>query len=421
MEGAEKPRKVLFLTACTGRGGAGNSLFHICEHLDRTRFEPLVVMPSDGLIGEKLRALDIPTILCPRLRERSYEQRFSRTNGLTAALSFVWNLWDSVIFFFQLSAIARRHHVDVIYGNHMMVKLMAVGAGSLTRRPVILHCRTVYASRIERALYVTFARMRHVRRVIAVSEASALQYRPLSHKLEVVPNGISFPAQPPEATDGWLKEELHIPGDNAVVGFVGRLVEWKGIEVFLDAAERLSKSGGRVSFVVLGDVPAGATKKTLDDYRREAAGRGLADFVYFVGFQQDTQQYIKDFDALSIPSILPDPCPRVVLEGLAVGTPVIGSNGGGIAETLIHGETGLLAEPGSVDDLVTQVRRILDDPALAERISAAGIRIARQTHDARAVSQRIQGIITEVLSDRQAGPALGTRPEGTGTVGAHHS
>jgi len=55
-------------------------------------------------IGEKLRRLGVETILAPRLRERTYELRFESNNWLTRAASLVWNLWDSVLFIFQLAA-----------------------------------------------------------------------------------------------------------------------------------------------------------------------------------------------------------------------------------------------------------------------------------------------------------------------------
>ena len=51
----EKRVRVLFLTGCTGRGGAGNSLFYLLKHLDPSVFEPVVVMPNEGVLKRQAR------------------------------------------------------------------------------------------------------------------------------------------------------------------------------------------------------------------------------------------------------------------------------------------------------------------------------------------------------------------------------
>jgi glycosyltransferase involved in cell wall biosynthesis len=85
----------------------------------------------------------------------------------------------------------------------------------------------------------------------------------------------------------------------------------------------------------------------------------------------------------------------VVLEGLARGTPVIGSASGGIEEIIRDGETGLLVEPGDTAHLVQQLERILDDPALARRLSARAKADARQRFSAESVSERVQDILLQ--------------------------
>ncbi len=140
----DKPVKALFLTACSGRGGAGHSLFYLLKHLDRSLVEPLVVMPTPGAIGQRLNDQDIRTICSRRLRERFHERRFRGRGPWVMPLSYVRNAWDSIIFVFQLIAIVRTEAVDVIYCNHMMVKVMGIMAGLATGRPVIVNCRTIY-------------------------------------------------------------------------------------------------------------------------------------------------------------------------------------------------------------------------------------------------------------------------------------
>lgn len=397
MKQSQTPYRVLFVTACTGKGGAGNSLALLCQYLDRSRIEPVVVMPNEGIIGEKLRRLGVETILAPRLRERFYELRFRSNNPLTRVLSLVRNLWDSVVFVFQLARLARDVDADLIYGNHMMVKIMTVLAGAVTGRPVVLHTRTIYANAVERGLYVSFARAQHVKRIVAVSRAAGANFQALPEKVRVVYNGVALDELPDPADRGTLRRAWGVPGDVPVVGFVGRLVNWKGIDVFMDAAETLAAANPDVHFVVVGDAPVGSTHRSLEDFQAEARERGLGDRMVFTGFRKDAAACTQDFDVLVVPSIFPDPCPRVVLESLAVGTPVVGSASGGIAETVQDGVTGFLARPGDAAEVADRVARILADPELARSMAEEARAAAARNHSARGVARQIQNVILEAL------------------------
>lgn len=385
------------MTACTGKGGAGHSLFYICNYIDRDVVEPLVVMPSDGVIGPKLREIGVSVLLRRCLRERFYELRFRRNNFLTRALSYLWNAWDSLIFVFQLASIARQHAVDAIYCNHMMVKIMGTLAGVLSGRPVILHCRTIYSNFLERSLYVSAAALPHVRRIIAVSDAAAANFRALSNKVRVVRNGVPLEGLSEAASSRDVRKDFGIPESSSVVGFVGRLVPWKGIDLLLDAAETLVRKRPDLILLLVGDVPVGSTRASLDDYRADASARGLEGRVLFAGFQPNPSPFLCTFDTLVVPSISADPCPRVVVEAMALGTPVIGSDAGGIPEVIEHEVSGLLVRPRNAGDIVAQVGRILDDAELRDRIIAEADRRVRRDYDAAHVAKRIQGVLLEAL------------------------
>jgi glycosyltransferase involved in cell wall biosynthesis len=369
----------------------------LCRFLDRSVVEPVVVMPNEGVVGGRLRDMGVELILAPRLRERTWELRYARDTPLTRAASYARNLWDSLVFTFQLAALARGERCDLVYGNHMMVKIMSVVAGVLSGRPVILHTRTIYANAVERALYGAFAALPHVKRIVAVSRASAANFPRAAHKVRIVHNGVPLDELPGPEAAGLVHAELGLDPSAPVVGFVGRLVAWKGVDAFLEAAALLAPSFPEAHFVVVGDAPTGSTHGTLDDFRRHAAARGLGGRVTFLGFRKDAVALVRGFTVLAVPSVSPDPCPRVVLEALAVGTPVVGSASGGIAETVEDGVSGFLVRPGDGVDLAANVGRILADPELGERLGRGGMAAARRDFDARTVAERVQGIIVEAL------------------------
>ena len=96
------------------------------------------------------------------------------------------------------------------------------------------------------------------------------------------------------------------------------------------------------------------------------------------------------------PSVWPDPLPGVVREGMSKGIAMIASNIGGNTDMISDGATGLLVPPGDVAALAAAMRRLIDDPALRERLGQAGRRSARQ-YVAGAVLPRFEAIYQQLV------------------------
>lgn len=389
----KKAIKVLFLTGCTGRGGAGHSLYYILKYLDRSRIEPLVIMPCEGVIGKRLKANGIRTIIAPRLRERFYEIRFKKRNPMTVALSILINLYDSLVFTSDLTKIIDKEGVELVYCNHMMVKVLGAVAGLLKGRPVIFHCRTIYSNLLERLFYVGFAALPNVKKIITVSRAAARNFDLLRHKVCVVPNGVDFDDHNPKMIKRQLRKQYQIPESAVIIGYVGRIVRWKGIDVFLKVAKKFAAIHKDTVFVVIGDYPAGSSKDGLVSNDSGRSKDGFANRVLFTGFKEDVRPYLKDLDIVVVPSISPDPCPRTVIEAMAFGIPIVGSALGGIQETIQHEHTGLLAEPGNVSDVTSKLLTIFENRALGRRLGVQARKTVFERYNAASVSARIQDII----------------------------
>ncbi len=156
------------------------------------------------------------------------------------------------------------------------------------------------------------------------------------------------------------KEEL-------VIGYVGRLVEQKGVETLLRAATGLE---GRWRLSILG---SGPQRPRLEHLVREL---DLAARVTFEGPMPSTRvpHYLAGLDVLVLPSRTrpgwKEQFGRALIEAMACGVPVIGSDSGAIPHVV--GEAGLLFAEDQVHDLQAQMQKLLDDPALRARLSARG-------------------------------------------------
>jgi glycosyltransferase involved in cell wall biosynthesis len=75
-------------------------------------------------------------------------------------------------------------------------------------------------------------------------------------------------------------------------------------------------------------------------------------------------------------SVIPEPFGQVVVEGMALGLPVVASGAGGPAEVITDGVDGLLYPPGDVSALASLLRKLADDPGLRRRLGDEGVSTA---------------------------------------------
>ncbi|MBT1247044.1 MULTISPECIES: glycosyltransferase family 4 protein [unclassified Thermosipho (in: thermotogales)] len=123
-------------------------------------------------------------------------------------------------------------------------------------------------------------------------------------------------------------------------GFIGRLVPNKGIEVLLKAYLKIKKPNYRL-FI------AGTGEENYEEYLKS---KYKDNSIIFMG-RVKQEEFFKKVDVTIVPSIWYEPLGIVVLESFAFGTPVIGSNTGGIPEMINHGKNGLIFNPYSEGDL----------------------------------------------------------------------
>jgi glycosyltransferase involved in cell wall biosynthesis len=153
-----------------------------------------------------------------------------------------------------------------------------------------------------------------------------------------------------------------------VLGFVGGLRPWHGVEILPRLVERLRACHPSIRMVIAGDGPM------RDDLERAFDERGLSEAVHFTGalHHEDVPNWIRRFDVAVAPyAPVQHPfyfSPLKLFEYMACGVPMVAARMGQIGEVVRHGETGLLYRPGDFDELVAACNRLLDDEALRQKI-----------------------------------------------------
>jgi len=174
-----------------------------------------------------------------------------------------------------------------------------------------------------------------------------------THIRRVIYNGFQPPSPLPERTERTGRLRL---------GFLGRLAQQKGIEVLLEAVKVLPVNA--VELLIAGKGDAGYEQKLRDRYASEN--------VMFLGFTQPAALF-RRIDVLVVPSIWPEPLPRTAFEAFGFGVPVIGSDRGGIPETIQEGVTGFVFAPEDLPSLRTLLDNLVRDPNALDRMRTAVI------------------------------------------------
>ncbi len=354
--------RVLFLDHVGALGGAELSLVDVARAYRDTS---MVLLFADGPFRERLTREGVRVEVLEGGDALHTVRRESTWAGLRVTSAVLRLAW-------RIARRARRH--DFLHANSQKAFVLACLAGLLARRPVIWDLNDLlipaHFSRTNIRLDVVLAN-HFADRVIANSHASAdalIAQGGQPGKVHVVHNGIApepFDRVTPDDV-AMLRESLGL-GVSPVVGVFGRLSEWKGQHVALDALAQLPG----VTLLLVGGALFGEEAYAAD-LRRRANALGVADRVRFLGFRTDVPKLMRLVRIVLHTSIAPEPFGRVIVEGMLARRPVIATHAGGVSEILRDGETGVLAPPGDATALATAVRGLLDDPVRADRLGAAG-------------------------------------------------
>lgn len=182
---------------------------------------------------------------------------------------------------------------------------------------------------------------------------------------QVVPNGADTSVFVARDTRE-ARRRLGLPEDERIVSYVGKLVPRKGVDTLIEAMGRLATRPAGAPLLV-----AAGIGELRPDLERRAKELGVADRVRFVGKvpHDEVAWWMAAGDVFVLPS-LSEGLPTVICEAMNCARPVVATAVDGTPEIVRDGETGLLVPPTDPDALAVALARVLEDPALAARMSA---------------------------------------------------
>jgi len=233
-------------------------------------------------------------------------------------------------------------------------------------------------------------------RVIAVSKHSKEDVLKLfdvkPEKVAVIHNGIDLDLYRPLQTDG-TRQAFDIGKDYVL--FVGRVSRQKGIEHLINAVQYIDDG---VQCVCCTSAPD--TKEFEEEIAAKIARQPRIVWINSLLREEQYVELYSNARVFACPSVY-EPFGIINLESMACETPVVASGVGGILETVVDGETGLLVEPAKPKALAETINRLLRDRKLAERLGKNGRKRVTEHFSWKSIAERTEKLYKEVLRERK--------------------
>jgi glycosyltransferase involved in cell wall biosynthesis len=379
------PATVLFVHSSSGRYGADRQLHLLATELDRDRYTPLAVLPTEGPLADDLRQAGVEVMV---RRVSVLRRELGSPRGVVSVAAAAAR--DAI----ALGRIVRRRKVALVHSNTSVV-LGGAAAAAAGQVPHIWHVREIY-SRFDR-LWPAYRRLLgRASALPCVSRAAAAQFR-RSDPVRVILDGLAIdPVRQPRAA---ARAALGLDSEVPVIAVLGRISDWKGQDVLVRAlAEAPLRNRGALALIA-GEAWPGAPERAAR-VLSVASALGVLERVRMVGFRDDVQSVLGAADLVAVPSTAPDPLPGAAIEAAASGCAVIASDVGGLPEIIRNSETGRLVAPGDPLALASVAAELLDDPAERDRLGAAASLDVRGRFSAPRLLEEVQDLYDSVLAPR---------------------
>ncbi|MBS3070088.1 glycosyltransferase family 4 protein [Candidatus Micrarchaeota archaeon] len=190
---------------------------------------------------------------------------------------------------------------------------------------------------------------------------------------QVVYNGVDVDWFNPKNSGGTVLRDLVGVEGKKIVLTVCRLVEQKGLDYLLESIPLVDKQmNGKAHFVLVGRGPL------LSHLQKKARSLGVEGKISFLAerfSEKDLAALYAACDCFVLPSLW-EPFGIVVVEAMATGKPVVGTDIGGIPEIIAHGKNGFLVQPRDARALAERIAFVLENPKAAKKMGAEGRKIA---------------------------------------------
>jgi len=343
--------KVLYLLNFAGKAGTERYVESLVRYLRPLGVEPYFAYNVEGLLVERLRAMDVP---CFRIEMKN---RFD---------------WKAAK---QLAALCREQGIELIHTHYLRENYIAMLSKTWNKGVKVVYTNHFV---LKNDAVTKLSNRLLSKRQDAVIAVCNLGKRVMignwmdGSKITVIFNAVD-PADWAERLDSTLRQELSIPEGTVVMLCASRFAHDKGHRYLIDSVAKLRTITDRPFRLVLagdGDL--------LEQTKEQVKTLGLEDVVDFIGFRQDIKNLYYGAD-IYINSSEHEALSFLIVEAMASGLPVIATDMAGNPDVVNEeNDCGLLVTYDDPDSMAGAMKKLIEDEALRRHYSEGALRTVEE-------------------------------------------
>jgi len=346
MAAVRKKYSILHIITHLQVGGAQDNTLYTLEKLNRKMFNVSLAANMSGEFYERVTEInDLQLFHLSRLQTRV-------------------NLFNDVLSLFFLIKLIKTEKFDIIHTHSTKPGVLGRLAAFICKKPIIIHTIHGFAFHdfmplIQKKIFITIEKCMNLisDHLIAVSILNIKKMLELnltkSHLVTNIYSGIDLSKFSVSHKSNTIKNELKLPSDNKLVGFIGRFSEQKDPLCFLMAIQLLTKTHTNIHYLFVG---GGPLKPEMIDFISKT---GLSDIVTIWDYRDDIDEILDSLDLFVVSSIY-EGIGRSLTESMAKGIPVVATEVEGVPEIVIPHKTGRLVPPKNPSLLADGIRTSFD-------------------------------------------------------------
>lgn len=301
-------------------GGGQVSLLQLVKNINRNRFSPFVVIPSEGELSQQLKQIQVPVIIL----------------DMPSLLPFP--TIRSLRCIKRLLKLSKDLDIRLLHTDGPRNTFYAVFVKVVLRIPLIWHIRASNRDIFDRILFHFCNSLI----IVAGGLKERFGWVKAQRKLVTVYNGIDIESFSPFKRRSVTPLNPLDKAEELVVGMIGRVEKLKGQKTLIEACGRLPRLKSSLKIMIIGEIIDPLYAKEII---ATARGFGVEKNVCFLGYRKDICHLLHQMDIYTFTSVF-DAFPRTIIEAMAAGLPVITTDVGGCPEAVKEGVTGYIVPKG---------------------------------------------------------------------------
>lgn len=356
-------------------GGGETHILNLVEHIDRSRFEPVVLSFTGGQMIDRLSEIGVRNFVIPSNR------------------AFDVFKWQSV------RKLLQREAIDIVHVHGTRANSNVYWAAKALGLPVIytihgwsFHDDQSWLVKRLRILYERWITSK-VNRNISVSDSNQQTGSKYIANFQsvVINNGINLQQFNPDSVTQILRTKWGIGPHTCVVGFVARMTEQKDPLTLIKAFATAAAGNPDMVLLMVGDGDLKQEAMSL------AIATGINEKIIFEPFRSDVPEVLQAMDVFCLPSLW-EGLPIGLLEAMAMRKAVIATAVDGSSEIIEPGKNGLLVPVQNVEALASAISQLAADAALRNSFGHAARATVARCFDINSMTRKIESIYLQTLN-----------------------